>query len=237
VVDGGEWRRADTGQPESLGEALEGTEVVVHLVAMLAERGDTFEAVVHQGAVHTVKAARQAGVGHVVYVSALGVEAGGSRYAEAKLKAETAVREVYPAATVVRPSLVLGELGGFRQQMEQLTRWMPFMVLPGGGVTQFSPVGLETVAIAIARACMEESCRGKTLVVAGGEVVSFRQLAVRELAALGRKRVLLPLPWWLTWGVAYGFALLDRVTFYRLIPTWLLVTPDQVRLLTRDNVA
>ena len=228
---------SDIATPAALTAALKGCDVVVNLVAILAERGTSFDTVIHQGARHVAQAAQTAGLKHVVYVSALGANAASpSAYARAKAHAEDAVRTVFPQSTVIRPSLVLGHGGGFSQQMELLTRYAPVMMMPGYGRTRFQPIECQALAELIADACTQAALQGQIVNAAGPDVLSFRQLAGRELSRLNRKRLLVPLPWWLTWAVAYTMRAVDKLTCYRLIPAWLLVTPDQVHLLQQDNV-
>lgn len=229
--------RADSLQPQTLQKALTGCHVVVHLVATLAERGTTFEQTIYHSAANTVVAARNANVKHFVLVSALGASTSSpSAYARAKAHAEAVVRKVYVQATIVQPSLVLGPNSGFTRQIENLTRFAPVMVLPGRGLPRFQPVDVKALAIQLADACTDTKFRGQTVLAVGLQVKSFRRLVEEELARLGRKRILLPLPWPVTWLAAYVLSLADRFTGYRLIPDWLLVTPDQVRLLQEENI-
>ncbi len=230
------WHQADTAAPESLIPALQGCTSVVHLVAVLAERGQPFPETILQSTLNTIHAAKHAGVKHVVYVSALGANpTSPSRYARAKGMAEAAVRQLYPLGTILQPSLVMGEGGGFRQQIELLTRAMPVMVLPGMGHSRFQPIEVTTVAESIATHALNLPKQAETLPLAGPHISTFRQLVETELTHLNRKRLFLPLPWFATRAVAHGFQLLDRLTFHRLIPQWLLITPDQVRLLKLEN--
>lgn len=232
-----EFAAADAITGDGLAPALHGCGVVVHLVATLAERGSTFEQTIHQSAAQVAVAADEAGVERFVLVSALGAsEASASAYARAKARAEAAVRNVFAGAVVVRPSLVLGEHSGFARQIDNLTRFAPCMVLPGMGRPRFQPVQVNELAKMIADACLKAALQGQTLVTAGPEVRSFRQLVEQELAVLSRKRVLVPLPWFATWLAAYALSTLDKLTFYKVVPDWLLVTPDQVRLLKLENV-
>ncbi|PZP40257.1 MAG: complex I NDUFA9 subunit family protein [Pseudomonas fluorescens] len=227
---------ADTSRPETLLPALQGCTCVVHLVAILAERGQTFDAVIHHGSRNVACAAHEAHIPHMVYVSALGADTQAqSAYARAKGYAEAAVRTFFPQAAILRPSLVMGQGGGFRQQIDLLTRHSPFMVLPGYGTTKFQPVDVTTLAERIADACITPTSKPQNVV--GPRVLTFRDLATKELQHLHRKRLLLPLPWSLTQIVAILMSTLDKVTQYHLIPSWLLVTPDQVRLLRQDNIS
>src|SRR5690348_3051394 len=63
----------DVTAPETLPAALAGVDAVVHLVAIIRERGDrTFETINYQGTVHVVDAAKGAGVRRYLQMSALG---------------------------------------------------------------------------------------------------------------------------------------------------------------------
>ena len=228
--------KADTSHSKTLLPALQGCRCVVHLVAVLAERGQTFEDAIHHGSQNVARAAHSAHVPHMVYVSALGADIhSNSAYARAKGHAEAAVRSLFPQASILRPSLVMGHGGGFRQQVERLTRYSPFMVLPGYGRTKFQPVDVTILAERIADACLHSTSTLEDIV--GPRILTFRDLAVQELHHLHRKRLLLPLPWGITHMVAIFMKILDKLTRYRLIPAWLLVTPDQVILLRQDNIS
>ncbi|TKW60603.1 MAG: NAD-dependent epimerase/dehydratase family protein [Blastochloris viridis] len=231
------WHAADTAHPDSLISPFQGCTSVIHLVAVLAERGQPFTHTILQSTVNTVQAAHTAQVAHFVYVSALEASpTSPSRYTCAKGMAENAVRTFYPFSTIARPSLVIGDGGGFRQQIDLLTRYMPIMVLPGMGHSRFQPIDVQSVAETLAKQALTPPHKAKTLLLAGPHVYTFRQLAQTELSRLKRQRIFLPLPWWVTWLIAYAFHILDRLTCYRLIPLWLLVTPDQVSLLKQENI-
>ena len=233
---GEEFVAADTSLPDTLVDALKGCDGVVHLVAILNNRKYSFDEVIHQGARRVALAAKDAGVSHMVYVSALGADVNSaSGYARAKGMAENEVRAVFPEAMILRPSLVIGHGGGFTKQIDLLTRFAPFMVLPGYGRTRFQPVPLTELAEVVAEACIDRTHGVRD--VAGPVVVTFRQLVVEELSRLKRRRILIPMPWSLTGLVAQVMTMVDNLTGHRLIPDWLMVTPDQVVLLRVDNVA
>src|SRR3546814_12298815 len=72
----------------------------------------------------------------------------------------------------------------------------------------------------------EPACRGKAYELGGPKVYSFRELMELLLATIGRKRMLVSLP--------FGLARL-QATFLERLPQPLL-TRDQVTLLRQDNV-
>ena len=68
--------QGDMTDPASLRRAVEGQEVVVHLVAMLTGKREDFERVMEQGTRDLVAAAKDAGVRRFVLMSALGTTSG-----------------------------------------------------------------------------------------------------------------------------------------------------------------
>ncbi len=102
----------------------------------------------------------------------------------------------------------------------------PALPLIGGGHTRFQPVFVGDVAAAITAALERPDAAGRTYELGGPTIYSFRELLQVVLDAIGRKRLLLPLPFWLASIKAF---------FLQLAPKPLL-TPDQVTLLRQDNV-
>ena len=94
----------------SVTAAVAGSDAVINLVGVLYEAGrQTFDAVHHQGSGRIAHAAKTAGVGHLVQVSAIGADIeAGSKYARSKAAGEAAVRVAFPNAAVIRPSIVFG---------------------------------------------------------------------------------------------------------------------------------
>jgi NADH dehydrogenase len=82
------------------------------------------------------------------------------------------------------------------------------------------------VASAIATSLTSEAARGKTFELGGPTVYSFKELLQIVCREIGRKRLLVPLP--------FGLALFQSF-FLQMMPKPML-TPDQVRLLQHDNV-
>ena len=83
---------------------------MINLVGILFPTGkQTFNAVQDEGARHVAEAARAASARALVHVSAIGADKDApSVYARSKAAGETAVAEVFPAAVILRPSVVFG---------------------------------------------------------------------------------------------------------------------------------
>ena len=215
--------------PASVAAAVAGADAVVNLVGILYESGrQTFEAVHHLGARTVAEAAAKAGVARLVQISAIGADpASPSLYARTKAAGEAAVRGAFPAATLLRPSLVFGPEDGFFNRFAGLARVMPALPLFGGGKTRFQPVYVGDVAEAVKRVLAEPEIAGKTYELGGPTIYTFRQLMELMLKEIRRKRCLVSIP--------FGIARLEA-RFLQVLPVPPL-TVDQVRLLERDNVA
>ena len=211
----------------SVDRAVAGADCVINLVGILYESGkQRFGAVQEFGARAVAEAARAAGA-NLVHISAIGAdEQSNSDYARTKGLAEKAVRETVPGAVIFRPSIVFGPEDGFFNKFAELARWSPFLPLIGGGHTRFQPVYVGDVAEAVALAVDGKAEGGKTYELGGPGVFTFRQLMEEMLSTIGRKRILVPLPWMVARINAFFLGMLPKP----------LLTSDQVELLRHDNV-
>ena len=216
--------KCNIADADQVAAAVRGSDAIVNLVGLLY--GD-FETAHITGAENIAKAAAQAGVKALVHVSALGADSESrSHYAQTKAEGETRVREAFPAATIMRPSIVFGPEDGFFNKFAELARFFPALPLIGGGKTRFQPVFVGDVADAIATALDSTNARGRTYELGGPTIYSFRDLLQIVLKETERKRALVPLP----------FALASLKAFFLQLAPKPLLTPDQVTLLKSDNV-
>lgn len=219
--------QANLRYPGSVEAAVRDAAVVINLVGVLFERRrQTFEAVQATGAATVAQAAAAAGA-RLIHISALGTDLNSpSLYAQSKAAGEAAVRAAIADTVIVRPSVVFGPEDDFFNRFAALARLSPVLPLIGGGETRFQPVFVGDVAEAIARAVEGRALAGLTYELGGPDVKTFKQLMEFVLAVIERRRLLLPIP--------FGLAELQAF-FLQYLPKPLL-TPDQVKLLRRDNV-
>ncbi|HWK00553.1 MAG TPA: complex I NDUFA9 subunit family protein [Xanthobacteraceae bacterium] len=211
--------------PDSVMRAAEDSDVVVNLVGIMNPSGaQTFDAVQAEGAATVARAAKENGA-RLIHVSAIGAnEQSDSAYARSKAAGEQAA--LAEKATVFRPSVVFGPEDDFFNRFASLARVMPALPLIGGGDTKFQPVFVGDVAIAILKAAEGKTAVKTVYELGGPEVKSFRELMELVLREIGRKRLLLPIP--------FGLAKLQAF-FLEMLPGKLL-TRDQVELLKFDNI-
>ena len=171
---------------------------------------------------------------------ALGADAASaSAYARSKAAGEAAVRAAFPAAVILRPSVVFGADDDFFNRFAGLATFSPILPvyvsdgfcakkscsLFGSGGTKMQPVFVGDVTDAIVRAAAPDQA-GKTFELVGPTVYSMRQIIAMTMQYSGRKRWLVPMP--LSWAKIHA-------AFLQLLPKPPL-TPDQVRLLAVDNL-
>jgi NADH dehydrogenase len=220
--------KCDVCEADQVAAALRGADAAVNLAGVLVSRGEqSFEALHVEAAQSIAKAAQDAGVRTLVHVSAIGADKEApSHYAASKGEGEARVREAFPGATILRPSLVFGAEDDFFNRFAALARVLPALPLIGGGHTKFQPVFVGDVAAAVARSVADPGFAGKTYELGGPTVYSFKDLMQIVLRETGRNRMLVPLP--------FPLASL-KAMFLQFLPGTLL-TPDQVTLLKSDNV-
>ena len=238
---------ASIRDPVGVARAVDGVDWVVNLVGILYERGRrTFASIHVDGARQVAFAAANAGASRMVHVSALGADPQSpSLYARSKAAGEAAVREAFPDATVLRPSVVFGPEDDFINRFAAMARFLPVLPVMGGapgtatdkegrmrldlcadGGPKFQPVYVGDVADAIVAGLTRDDAKGQTYELGGPDILSLKQVYELILAKTNRRRCLVPVP--------LGLASV-QAAFLQFLPDPPL-TPDQVKLLGRDNV-
>jgi NADH dehydrogenase len=218
---------ASVTEEGSVARAVAGAEAVVNLVGILFERkpGD-FQRIQAEGAGRVARLAAAAGARRLVHLSAIGADAGSaSLYARTKAEGEAAVRAAFPAATILRPSVVFGPEDQFFNRFAALAALLPVMPVVCGG-TRFQPVYVGDVADAVMAAIAREDAQGRTYELGGPRVMTMREVLEFVLEQTHRRRPLLPMP--------EGLLRL-QARLGEMLPTPPL-TRDQLILLGRDNV-
>jgi NADH dehydrogenase len=220
----GQWGsvRASVTNEASIRSAVEGSFAVVNLVGTFKSAGATNA----RGARLIAEAARDAGVQSLVHISAIGADPEAqSDYAQSKGEGERAVREVFPNATIIRPSIVFGPEDMLTNRLAGLSR-LPFVPVIAPAA-KFQPVFVEDLAKAISAAALSPQFHGgKTYEIAGPQVLTMRELTTEVLKAAGQDTSLVDVPS----PVASAMSWLG---FLPGAP----ITRDQWLMLQTDNVA
>jgi NADH dehydrogenase len=190
--------QGDVTKPETLVPAVDGVSALVRSVAITGDikepyRG-AYDDVHRKGTENTVRAAQAAGVQRIVLVSGLGTKpAPRGTYMATRWDMEEAVRQGGIPHVIIQPSVQLGPGSEFMARLAGLAKRSPVMPLLGGGRTRFQPITAGDVARCIEVALADTSLAG-AYAIGGSEYATFREIIEVILEALGKRRLLAPLP-------------------------------------------
>ena len=229
--------QANLRYPASVAAAVEGAQAVVNAVGVKAERGaQTYRAVHVEGAKTIASAARQAGAEALVHISGIGADpSSASPYIASKALGEEAALAAFPAAVILRPSVVFGPEDDFFNRFGSIARFLPVIPLFGGGSVRLQPVYAGDVAKATAAALAGSARSGTVYELGGPEVMTLREAAELVLSTIDRRRLLIGLPLGPSRLLAGLTTFASRATLGRF-PRMLTTTRDQIDLLASDNV-
>ena len=145
---------ADVRDGGTVAQAVRDSDAVVNAVGLYVPQGKaTFQAVHVDGAQEVARAARAAGIECLVHISGIGADLNSeSAYVRSRALGERAVREAYPEAIILRPSVLFGRGDALFRSLAAITRISPVFPLFGDGSTRLQPVFVGDVAEAVVKA-------------------------------------------------------------------------------------
>ena len=218
------------GDPAALEVAFYNVDTVVHLVAVIREKGAaTFEQVNRRGTENVVEAAKVAGAKQLVQMSAIGAADDPTYpYLYSKWQAEQCIIRSGIPYTILRPSLLFGEGDEFINTLAGLVRAFPVVPVAGTGRNTFQPMAVDDLARCAADAVGKDEVMGKVIEVGGPHHLSYNDI----IDILGRtyrvRRLKLHVP-------IMAMGLLVRL-MEALLPTPP-ATTQQLRMVSIPNVA
>ena len=211
---------ADIRKPASVARAVMDADAVVNLVGSFAD----MDAVQNMGAGIVAQGAAEAGVGALVHISAIGADAhSDAAYGQSKAGGEAAVHAAFPAAVILRPSIVFGREDQFINRFAGLIRMLPVVPVIGAA-TKFQPVFAGDVAKAVAAALVHQD--GRVLELGGPEIFSMMELNRWIAKAIGRDPLFVEVPDIAAKMLAKGTGWMPGAP----------ITDDQFKMLGHDNV-
>jgi uncharacterized protein YbjT (DUF2867 family) len=187
----------DVTDAESLRRAVEGCEVVVHLVAIRQGSAEQFERVMIEGTRNLI-AASDASVRRFVLMSALGTTEETKDlvpYYNAKWTEEQDVKASSLEHVIVRPSFIFGRDGGILPTFMKMARLAPVTGIIGSGEQRIQPIWIDDVAAYFAAAVDKPEAANRTFELGGPSIVTWNELWQRIRAVLGiRRRPTLHIP-------------------------------------------
>jgi uncharacterized protein YbjT (DUF2867 family) len=204
----GAWRKAgircqeavqgDMTDADSLRRAVEGREVVVHLVAIRQGRPEQFQRVMIEGTRNLLAAGKAAAVGRFVLMSALGTSEQTKDlvpYFGAKWQEEQDVQASGLEHVIFRPSFIFGREGGILPTFAKLAKISPVTGIVGSGKQRIQPIWVDDVGAYFASSVDKPEAGNRTFELGGPDIVDWDGLWQRIRRTLGiRRRPTLHLP-------------------------------------------
>lgn len=211
---------ADVRDAASVARAVQGGGAVINLVGSF----DDMQAVHAAGAGHIAKAAADAGIAALVHISAIGADRdSASAYGRSKGDGEAAVRAAFPAAAILRPSIVFGREDRFINRFAAMIRMLPVIPVIAPNA-KFQPVHVGDVADAVVAAL--DAAPGALFELGGPQVLTMGELQRWIAEATGRNRLFVDVPDAVAGALASGFGWAPGAP----------ITKDQWLMLQHDNI-
>ena len=206
---------------------MEKSSVCINLIGILFEKKKNHFNLIHSDLPSLLsRIASQKSINQFIHLSALGIEtATDSDYAMSKLKGEENVKQNFSKSVILNPSIVYSVDDNFTTNLMRLLSILPVMPLYYGGKTKFTPIHVSDLADIIFE-LVRKKTTGETIECIGPEIFSFKQILLKILKSINKKRLLFPLPLPLAKINAKIFQLMPKP----------LLTIDQLKLLKYDNI-
>jgi len=188
TIPGATFRFGDVADPLSLArDGFRGEQFDVLLSCMASRTGAPRDAwaIDHQAHVNALVAARQAGVTHMVQLSAICVQKPLLAFQKAKLAFEQRLIESGLTYSIVRPTAFFKSLSG---QIDRVKAGKPFLVFGDGRLTACKPISDDDLGAFLASCIEDEALKNRVLPIGGpGPAITPMDQAGMLFDLLGRE--------------------------------------------------
>jgi len=212
---------------EKINNLLEECAICINLIGILFEKRKNYFKNIHTDFPDLLsKLAAEKNIEKLIHLSSLGIEnSTDSKYAISKLNGENKVKNNFERAVVLKPSIVYSVDDNFTTNFMTLLNRLPIMPLYYKGKTKFAPIHV-TDLTKIIFDLVEGKVNEQTIECIGPEILSFKEIILKLLKTIDKKRLLVPLPLTLAKITAKIFEIMPNP----------LITVDQIKLLKQDNI-
>lgn len=172
--------------------ALDGVSVAYYLIhSMEASADGPFAEREKTGAKRFAAAARAAGVKRVVYLGGPVPNGTASAHLTSRLTVERILLEAIPDSVALRASIVMGAHSRSFRFLVRLVERLPVLAVPAWHANRTAPIDERDVLSLLVAAASSEAASGRSLDIAGPDVVSYGELIARisDLMLVGRPTV------------------------------------------------
>ena len=178
-----------------LREALEGCATAYYLVHSMEAAGGgsgdgDFSDRDRRAAENFAGAARAAGVERVVYLGGIAPSGGEpSAHIASRMEVEKILMDASPAATALRASIVIGSRSSSFRMLVRLVERLRFLPMPAWRHNRTQPVAERDAIEFLARTPSIEAAAGRSLDIAGPDVLSYGQMIDQIAESMGVARM------------------------------------------------
>ncbi|MBN1148498.1 MAG: SDR family oxidoreductase, partial [Anaerolineales bacterium] len=186
--------QGDVLRPETLPAAMAGVEAAYYLIHSMSGSADF-----HQRDLVAARnfgaAAKEAGVGRILYLGGLGdPQADLSQHLRSRQQTGQALREAGVPVTELRAAVIVGSGSLSFEMVRYLTERVPLMICPRWVFTRIQPIGVDDVLQYMLAALENPGSAGKIIEIGGADVLTYGEMMLGYAQVRGLRRYLLPVP-------------------------------------------
>lgn len=185
---------ADLLRPETLTAALAGAEVAYYLAHSMGAGEHGFAERDRRAAANFASAAREAGVGRIVYLGGLGRETDRlSPHLASRQETGSELAAHGVPVTEFRAAVIIGSGSASFEILRHLTERLPVMITPRWVSTRCQPIGIRDVLDYLAAALDHPEVTG-TVEIGGPDILSYGEMMQAYADVRGLRRIMIPVP-------------------------------------------
>lgn len=191
-----EIHQADLTDTAAIARGLAGCQAVYYLVHSMVSAGAGYVEEDRRLALNVAEAARQAGVGRIIYLGGLGeTGAGLSAHLASRREVESELASTGVPVTVFRAAMIIGSGSASFEILRYLVERLPVMITPKWVSTPCQPVAVRNVIGYLVGALAAPGTSGGVFDIGGPDVMPYRDIMQIMAEELGlRRRWIIPVP-------------------------------------------
>ncbi|MGC6455029.1 MAG: NAD(P)H-binding protein [Coraliomargaritaceae bacterium] len=195
-----DWRLCDLYSLPKVSEALRGCRFALYLVHSMAPSSRLLQGRFSDTdlllADNFIRAAEEAGVEHVIYLSGLMPEETNdlSPHLKSRFEVESVLRSRSVKVTVLRAGLIIGPGGSSSAMLLRLVKRLPIMLLPRWTRSTTQSIDIDNVCQAFSLCLKDEDLSGGCYDLGGHEPMTYRRMVEKTAILIGRRFRYLPFP-------------------------------------------
>lgn len=197
--DATEWRSCDLFSLLDLERTMQGADYAIYLASARLPSSRLVQGTVEDidliMADNFARAAQFCGVKHILYLGRISpTELCLTERPSGRMEIEQALGSGSTPVTTLRAGLIVGPGGSSLRLMINLVRRLSVMILPQWNRTQTQPIAIDDIVRAVQICLGAPQYFGGRYDIGGPDVMTFREMLERTAGALGRKCVMVPVP-------------------------------------------